>query len=149
MHAYRNLRPSVLGPSTTQLLRNLSLTLPLSPGDELVVSRLGLTRKWWTPSLTITTTNPKLDAASLAPLLSPRTRLVTCCHVSNILGSLHNIREIADKVHEVPGAMLCVDGVAYAPHRPIDVKALDVDIYAFSWYKVSQKFQFASKSMMP
>jgi selenocysteine lyase/cysteine desulfurase len=36
----------------------------------------------------------------------------------------------------VPGALLCVDAVAYAPHRAIDVKDLDVDFYAFSWYKV-------------
>lgn len=35
-----------------------------------------------------------------------------------------------------PTALVCVDAVAYAPHRPIDVKALGVDLYAFSWYKV-------------
>jgi selenocysteine lyase/cysteine desulfurase len=68
--------------------------------------------------------------------LSDRTRLVTCTHVSNILGTIHDIKAIAKVVHEWPKAMLCVDGVAYAPHRPIDVKALDVDFYSFSWYKV-------------
>lgn len=36
----------------------------------------------------------------------------------------------------VPGALVCADAVAYAPHRPIDVRALGVDLYAFSWYKV-------------
>lgn len=41
-------------------------------------------------------------------------------------------------VHTIPGAMLCVDAVAYAPHRQIDVKDLGVDFYAFSWYKASQ-----------
>jgi len=35
-----------------------------------------------------------------------------------------------------PDALVVVDGVSYAPHRPVDVKALDVDVYAFSWYKV-------------
>lgn len=39
-------------------------------------------------------------------------------------------------MHTIPGALLCVDAVAYAPHRQIDVKALGVDFYSFSWYKV-------------
>lgn len=55
-------------------------------------------------------------------------------------GTIHDIRSIADAVHEIKGAMLCVDGVAFAPHRQIDVKELDVDIYAFSWYKVCVLF---------
>lgn len=53
-----------------------------------------------------------------------------------MLGNIHNIRAIADEVHKIPGARLCVDGVALAPHREVDVKDLDVDFYAFSWYKV-------------
>ncbi|KAH0598117.1 hypothetical protein MHUMG1_04489 [Metarhizium humberi] len=44
--------------------------------------------------------------------------------------------EIAELVHTVPGALICVDGVAWAPHRPIDVRKLNVDFYVFSWYKV-------------
>lgn len=39
-------------------------------------------------------------------------------------------------VHTIPGAEICVDGVAFAPHRLIDVQTWDVDYYAFSWYKV-------------
>jgi selenocysteine lyase/cysteine desulfurase len=39
-------------------------------------------------------------------------------------------------VHQVPDALLCVDGVAYAPHRPLDMQELGVDFYSFSWYKV-------------
>lgn len=62
---------------------------------------------------------------------------MTCTHTSNILGTIHDIKAIADEVHKVHGAMLCVDGVAFAPHREVDVKALDVDFYAFSWYKVT------------
>lgn len=80
--------------------------------------------------------NARLTVETLKPLLSPKTRLVTCGHVSNIIGSIHPVRQIADLVHTIPGAMVCVDGVAWAPHRPIDVKALDVDFYVFSWYKV-------------
>lgn len=143
--------PSVLGASTTQLLHNLSFALKLQPGDELVLSgidheaniaawvdlaaRQNLTVKWWRPSEL--STNPKLRPEDLKALLSEKTRLVTCTHVSNILGSIHDIKEIAKVVHEVPGAMIIVDGVSYAPHRPIDVKDLGVDFYVFSWYKVS------------
>jgi selenocysteine lyase/cysteine desulfurase len=47
------------------------------------------------------------------------------------------VKAIADAVHEV-GALFCVDGVSFAPHRKVDVKAFGVDFYAFSWYKVSQ-----------
>lgn len=95
--------------------------------------RLGITIKWWTPGRN---NQPTLDLEKLKSLLSPKTRLVTCGHVSNVVGTIHPISAVADLVHTVPGAMLSVDGVAYAPHRRIDVKALDVDFYCFSWYKV-------------
>ncbi|KAL8964865.1 MAG: hypothetical protein Q9183_004171 [Haloplaca sp. 2 TL-2023] len=62
-------------------------------------------------------------------------RLVTCTHASNILGTIHDIKSIAEEVHRWEGAMLCVDGVAYAPHREVDVKDLDADFYSFSLYK--------------
>jgi selenocysteine lyase/cysteine desulfurase len=45
------------------------------------------------------------------------------------------VKSIAKAVHEV-GALFCVDGVSYAPHRAVDVKDFGVDFYAFSWYKV-------------
>ncbi|KAI1645691.1 PLP-dependent transferase [Daldinia loculata] len=139
------------GPSATQLLRNLSYTFPFQPGDEIIISsidheaniapwkdlasRLNLALKWWTPQAK--STNPRLSPADLTTLLSPKTRLVTCTHASNVLGSVHDIKAIAHVVHTaVPEALLCVDGVAYAPHRPVDVKALGVDFYVLSWYKV-------------
>ncbi|KAI4229435.1 MAG: hypothetical protein L6R36_000889 [Xanthoria steineri] len=142
----------VIGPSTTQLFANLAQSFALSfPADaEVIVSSIdheanisswarlakirNLTLKWWTPS-----SKPgdlKLTPENLRPLLSEKTKLVTCTHTSNILGSIHDIRRIADEVHTAPGAMLCVDGVAYAPHREVDVKSLGVDFYSFSWYKV-------------
>ena len=98
-----------------------------------LAKKLGITIKWWSPGRS---NSPTLDLEKLKSLLSPKTRLVTCNHVSNVVGTIHPIKEIADIVHTVPGAMLSVDGVAFAPHRCIDVKALDVDFYCFSWYKV-------------
>jgi len=56
-----------------------------------------------------------------------------------VLGTIHDVKAIADEVHKIPGARLCVDGVALAPHREVDVRALEADFYAFSWYKVSDQ----------
>ena len=74
--------------------------------------------------------------------------LVTCTHASNVLGTIHDVRNIAEMVHTVPRAKLCVDGVALAPHREVDVKALGVDFYAFSWYKVGIPFACGRPSSM-
>nr|MDA3906366.1 aminotransferase class V-fold PLP-dependent enzyme [Bacteroidales bacterium] len=61
-------------------------------------------------------------------------KLVTLAHVSNILGTINPIKEITKAVHNA-GALICVDAVAYAPHRQIDVRDLNVDFYVFSTYK--------------
>ena len=139
----------MLGSSTSQLFRNLSFALDFSKGSEIIVSKIdheaniapwvalaarhGLILKWWVPK---TKQNPKLQPSDLKELLSHKTKLVTCTHASNILGTIHDIKAIAETVHTIPGALLCVDAVAYAPHRQIDIKALGVDFYSFSWYKV-------------
>jgi cysteine desulfurase/selenocysteine lyase len=68
-------------------------------------------------------------------LLSPRTRLVAVTHVSNALGTLNPIREIAAMAH-AHGALVLVDGAQGAPHLPIDVRELGCDFYAFSGHKV-------------
>ncbi|KAK7941124.1 PLP-dependent transferase [Apiospora aurea] len=140
----------VFGSSTTQLYRNLSYALEFNEGDEIIVSSIDheaniapwvdlaarnkLTLKWWTPAKS---TNPKLLPSDLAGLLTPKTRLVACTHASNILGTITDVKAVASTVHaQVPGALVCVDGVAYAPHRPLDLTDLGVDVYCFSWYKV-------------
>ncbi|KAL9071473.1 MAG: hypothetical protein Q9161_004190 [Pseudevernia consocians] len=145
----------VIGPSTTQLFSNLSLILNLPVGSEIIISSLdheanispwvrlaklhGYKIKWWPAapaSPTHTSVSPILTAENLKSLLSEKTALVTCTHASNVLGTIHDVKEIAEMVHTIRDAKLCVDGVALAPHREVDVKALGVDFYAFSWYKV-------------
>ncbi|KAL2037816.1 hypothetical protein N7G274_009541 [Stereocaulon virgatum] len=141
----------VIGPSTTQLFSNLSQILNLPPNSEFVLSALdheanisswvrlaklqSHTIKWWTAPST-PGKGPILTPQNLRPLLSDKTALVACTHTSNVLGTVHDIRAIAEEVHKIPGARLCVDGVALAPHRKVDVKDLGVDFYSFSWYKV-------------
>lgn len=68
-------------------------------------------------------------------LFSPRTKLVSVVHVSNVLGTINPVKqmiEIAHK-HDVP---VFVDGAQAVPHMPVDVQALDADFYAFSGHKV-------------
>lgn len=71
----------------------------------------------------------------LAPLLSSKTRLVTFPHVSNILGRIEPIERITKMAHDA-GARVVADGVAFAPHRAIDVARSGVDWYVYSTYKV-------------
>jgi cysteine desulfurase/selenocysteine lyase len=68
-------------------------------------------------------------------LASGRVRLVAVGHVSNSIGTIHPIREIADMAHGA-GALLLVDGAQAAPHLPVDVQALGCDFYAFSGHKM-------------
>jgi len=67
-------------------------------------------------------------------MLSERTRLVCFSHCSNITGGPNPVKRIAAMVHDA-GGLVCVDGVAYAPHGAVDVKEFDVDFYLFSLYK--------------
>ena len=138
----------ILGSSTTALLQMLAKCYAqvLEPGSEIVVAqtgheanvgpwkmldRLGFSLRWW-----------KMDPADytcplseLENLLSDRTALVAFPHVSNLLGDIVDVEAITSLVHEA-GARVIVDGVAYAPHRAIDVSAWNVDWYAYSTYKV-------------
>ncbi len=70
----------------------------------------------------------------LEKMLGPRTRLVAVAHVSNALGTVNPVREIARMVHDC-GAVLLVDGAQAAAHLALDVRELDCDFYAFSGHK--------------
>ncbi|OAA42033.1 Pyridoxal phosphate-dependent transferase, major domain protein [Beauveria brongniartii RCEF 3172] len=102
----------LLGPSLKQLLDSDCEIICSTLNHEALASAaihlardLGVTIKWWSPSQD----DPD--------------------------DPIHPIREVARAVHAIPGCMPMVDGVAFAPHRPVDVKALGVDFYCFSWYK--------------
>ncbi|MCU1282868.1 MAG: cysteine desulfurase family protein [bacterium] len=138
----------VIGGSTTQLLANLALSMAssFSPGDEIIVtdvdheSNVGCWGRLQ-PARGVVVKEWKVDKETLAlrlddlgKLMTDKTRLVCFTHASNLVGSVHDVPAITRFVHD-RGARVCVDGVAYAPHRPIDVRAWDVDYYVFSVYK--------------
>ena len=137
----------VIGPSSSMLLRILSICISKQwqEGDEVIVTNTDHEANVspWTDlkekgiKVKVWKANPEsleLEISDLNKLLTKRTKLVAVTHASNILGSINPIKEIAKTVHKAD-ALICVDGVAYAPHRRVDVRKLDVDFYVFSWYK--------------
>ena len=67
--------------------------------------------------------------------ITEKTKIVAVVHVSNVFGLINDVKKVADKAHSV-GAVLVVDGSQSAGHRPIDVKALGADFFAFSGHKM-------------
>lgn len=138
----------ILGSSTSALLQMLAncYAQALEPGSEIVVAqtgheanvgpwkmlaRRGLTLRWWE----MDPSTFSCPLADLENLLSDRTALVAFPHVSNLLGEIVDVGAITSLAHGA-GARVVVDGVAYAPHRAMDVSAWNVDWYAYSTYKV-------------
>jgi cysteine desulfurase family protein (TIGR01976 family) len=132
--------------STLTLHIGRSIGATLSPGDEIVVTTLdheanvstweamaadrGLTVR----KVDIREDDVTLDLEDLESKLSNRTKLVAVGYASNAVGTINPVREIVARAHEV-GAMTYIDAVAYAPHGPIDVRALDTDFLVCSAYK--------------
>ena len=76
-----------------------------------------------------------LDLADFRSKLTEKTQFVALAHVSNVLGVVNPIKEIAELVHQA-NALLVVDGAQSVPHMKIDVQDLDVDFFAFSGHKM-------------
>lgn len=77
----------------------------------------------------------RLDLSALEDLLTERTRVVSLVHMSNVLGTINPVAEIARRAKEA-GALVVVDGAQSAPHLPVDVKALGADFFALSGHKM-------------
>lgn len=138
----------VMGGATTALMFMLTQALRpgVKPGDEIIVTQTdheaniggwmrlqeagAVVRVW-----ELDRDSLALELDALDRLLSPRTTWVAMTHASNILGSINPVEAVAQRVHAA-GARLCVDAVAYAPHRLVDVQACGADVVVFSFYKV-------------
>lgn len=135
------------GPNMTTLtfLASRALGRWLTEGDEIIVTRLdhdANVAPWVAleergviiKRVDINADDCTLDMSDFEKHLSNKTRVVAVGLASNAVGSLNPVREIADLAH-MAGAFVYADAVAYAPHYPIDVQALNVDFLACSAYK--------------
>ncbi len=77
-----------------------------------------------------------IDLDSLASMLNSKTRIVAFNHVSNAIGVINPVKEIAELVRSKTGAILVCDGAQSAPHMRVDFDSLGVDFYAFSGHKM-------------
>ena len=76
-----------------------------------------------------------LDMEEAERLVGPRTKMISCIHVSNVLGTINPVEELAKLAHSVDALML-VDGAQSAPHIPVDLAALGCDFFACSGHKM-------------
>ena len=118
----------------------------LREGDEVIVTVMEhhsnivpwqLARERWGFTLRVVPMDDegRLDLEAYAALLNERTRLVCCCQVSNVLGTVNPVREMARMAHDA-GAYFLVDGAQSVPHFPVDVQELDCDFLTFSAHKI-------------
>ena len=147
---YNASRPEeiVFGPNMTSLTFNFSRSLArwMSPGDEIVVTRLdhdanitpwtmmaedrGCNVRW----VDFDIENGTLRLDSLEAALAHKPKLVAVGYASNALGTINPVKQITQMAHDV-GALVYVDAVQYAPHGPIDVQDLGCDFLVSSAYK--------------
>ena len=138
----------IFGRSMTALTFDLSRTLAAGwgPGDEVVVTRLdhdanvrpwvlaaaaaGATVRW----VDFDPVTSELPVAAVAAQLTDRTRLVAVTAASNLIGTMPDVRAIAELTHAA-GALLYVDGVHYTAHGVVDVREFGADFFACSPYK--------------
>ena len=118
----------------------------LEPGDEIIITDMehhsnivpwqlmrderGLVLKFVS-----CTDDGEFRIEDLAKLITPKTKLISLTHVSNVLGTVVPIKEVAKLAHD-KGAKLMVDGAQAVMHMPVDVQDLDCDFYAFTGHKV-------------
>ncbi len=129
---------------TLQISRSIARTL--NPGDEIVVTRLdhdaniapwlliaedrGFMVRW----VDIHPEDCTLDMEDMQRQITPRTKLVAVGYASNAVGTINDVKRAVELAHSV-GALCFIDAVQYAPHKLIDVQALDCDFLACSAYK--------------
>jgi cysteine desulfurase/selenocysteine lyase len=136
----------VFTKNSSEALNLLAHVLPFGPGDEVVVTemehhsnlvpwqlacqRVGATLKWIG-----LTDEGRLDLADLDRVITPRTKVVSFVHQSNLLGTINPVDVVAAKARSV-GAAVVLDCSQSVPHMGVDVQALGVDAIAFTAHKM-------------
>ncbi|MBO0466643.1 cysteine desulfurase [Enterococcus plantarum] len=120
--------------------------LAVEAGDEIVISYMEhhsniipwqqlAERKGATLKYIEITADGFLDMESAKQQITDKTKIVSIAHVSNVLGVINPVAELAELAHS-HGAVIVVDGAQAVPHMPVDVQAIDADFYAFSGHKM-------------
>ena len=134
---------------TTESINLLAFTFGeafVRQGDEILVStmehhsnivpwQMMCERKGATLKVIPMTDNGELQMEAYEELLTERTRLVCCTHVSNVLGTINPVADIIRIAHQ-HGVPVLIDGAQSVPHMPVDVQVLDCDFFAFSGHKI-------------
>ncbi|HET7398063.1 MAG TPA: SufS family cysteine desulfurase [Intrasporangium sp.] len=118
-----------LGPGDEVLVTEMEHHANLVPWQELC-RRTGATLRW-----VPVTADGRLDLGRLDELLTERTKVFAVAHVSNVLGTINPVAQLAERAHAV-GALVVVDACQSVPHLPVDVAALGADFLAFSGHKL-------------
>jgi cysteine desulfurase/selenocysteine lyase len=135
--------------NTTESLNLVAYTWAadnIGPGDEIVITtmehhsnivpwqwvaeRQGAILKWIEFG-----DDGTIDLADVKRAVTPKTKLVSMTHMSNVLGVINPVREVA-KIAHAQGALMLVDGAQSVPHLPVNVSDLDCDFLAFSSHKM-------------
>jgi cysteine desulfurase / selenocysteine lyase len=151
-------REIVFTRNTTESLNLLAVSmtrgesgpLRLAPGDEVVITRMehhsnlvpwqALCREAGLALRVLEVAGDgSVNLGGLSALLGRRTRLVCCAHVSNVLGTISPISQIARLAHDA-GALLVVDAAQSVPAMPVNVQELGCDFLAFSGHKMLAPF---------
>ncbi|WP_086444231.1 cysteine desulfurase [Candidatus Enterococcus lemimoniae] len=120
--------------------------LAVQAGDEIVISYMEhhsniipwqqlAERKGATLKYIDITADGFLDMESAKQQITDKTKIVSIAHVSNVLGVINPVKELAELAHS-HGAVLVVDGAQAVPHMSVDVQAINADFYAFSGHKM-------------
>jgi len=133
---------------TTESINLLAYSLgkKLQPGDEIVLTemehhanivpwqQLAKEKKLILKFIPITS-DFRLDMNKARELITPNTKIISVTHISNVLGTINPVKELAALAHEA-GAIMIVDAAQSVPHMPINVKELNCDFLAFSGHKM-------------
>jgi cysteine desulfurase/selenocysteine lyase len=134
------------GTESINLVSYAFLAPRIQPGDEIVLTvmehhsnivpwhflreRSGAVLKW-----VDVRDDGSLDIEALDAAIGPKTKLVAVTHMSNVLGTVTPLKDIIARAH-AKGAPVLIDGCQGMVHEPVDVRALDVDFYAFTGHKL-------------
>ena len=128
---------NLVAASYSQLLRagdNIILTV-MEHHSNIVPWQLAAMRVGFDIRVVPIRPDGSLDMEVYKSLFDDRTRLVSACHVSNVLGTVNPVAEMAEIAH-ANGALMLVDGAQAVAHRKVDVRAIGADFYAFSSHKM-------------